>query len=126
MTTAIDTKVQAKKLAQDLLDFIDASPSPWHAVNSVEQRLLAQGFTALPETDNWQLESGGSYFVTRGGASIIAFTLGSQSLTESGFHMYRQANKGQWIFPTLQGRSTHFGWLPCRRKRRPPRPHKKS
>ncbi len=87
MTTAIDTKVQAKKLAQDLLDFIDASPSPWHAVNSVEQRLLAQGFTALPETDAWQLEYGGSFFVTRGGASIIAFTLGSQSLTESGFRM---------------------------------------
>ena len=87
MTTAIDTKVQAKKLAQDLLDFIDASPSPWHAVNSVEERLLAQGFTELPETDNWQIESGGSYYVTRGGASIIAFTLGSQSLTESGFRM---------------------------------------
>ena len=87
MTTAIETKVQAKKLAQDLLDFIDASPSPWHAVNSVEQRLLAQGFIALPETNSWQLESGGSYFVTRGGASIIAFTLGSQSLTESGFRM---------------------------------------
>ncbi|MBC7698709.1 MAG: M18 family aminopeptidase [Bacteroidia bacterium] len=87
MTTAIETKVQAKKLAQDLLDFIDASPSPWHAVNSVEQRLLAQGFIALPETNTWQLKSGGSYFVTRGGASIIAFTLGSQSLTESGFRM---------------------------------------
>ncbi len=51
MAKAMQTKVQAKKLAQDLLDFIDASPSPWHAVNSVEQRLLAQGFIALPETN---------------------------------------------------------------------------
>ncbi len=87
MATAIETKVQVKKLAQDLLDFIDASPSPWHAVNSVEQRLLTQGFIALPETNTWQLESGGSYFATRGGASIIAFRLGSSALTESGFRM---------------------------------------
>jgi aspartyl aminopeptidase len=30
--------------AQDLLNFIDASPSPWHAVHTITQRLQAQGF----------------------------------------------------------------------------------
>lgn len=78
---------ETKNLAQDLLNFIDASPSPWHAVDSVEQRLLKQGFIALPEAQAWQLETGGSYYVTRGGASIIAFTLSSQPLTESGFRI---------------------------------------
>lgn len=78
---------QARVLAQDLLDFIDASPSPWHAVSSVEQRLLASSFTKLDETQSWQLASGQSYFVTRGGASIIAFTIGSQALTDSGFRI---------------------------------------
>ncbi|MEO6117948.1 MAG: M18 family aminopeptidase [Methylotenera sp.] len=78
---------ETKNLAQDLLNFIDASPSPWHAVDSVEQRLLKQGFIALQETQAWQLETGGSYYVTRGGASIIAFTLGSHPLTESGFRI---------------------------------------
>lgn len=78
---------QARAHAQDLLDFIDASPSPWHAVHSVEQRLLAQGFVKLEETQAWQLKRGHSYFVTRGGASIIAFTLGKQVLTDSGFRI---------------------------------------
>lgn len=78
---------QARALAQDLLDFIDASPSPWHAVHSVEQQLLAQGFVQLEETQAWQLQAGQSYFVTRGGASIIAFTLGKQALTDSGIRI---------------------------------------
>lgn len=78
---------QARALAQDLLDFIDASPSPWHAVHSVEQRLLKQGFTRLEESQSWQLTAGKSYFIVRGGASIIAFTVGKQPLTESGFRI---------------------------------------
>ena len=78
---------QSRALAQDLLDFIDVSPSPWHAVHSVEQRLLKQGFIQLKESDSWQLTTGNSYYVVRGGASIIAFTVGSQPLTESGFRI---------------------------------------
>jgi len=78
---------QARALAQDLLDFIDVSPSPWHAVHSVEQRLLKQGFTRLEESQNWQLAAGRSYFIVRGGASIIAFTIGKQPLTDSGFRI---------------------------------------
>ncbi len=78
---------QARALAHDLLDFIDASPSPWHAVHSVEQQLFAQGFTRLEETQAWQLKAGHSYFVTRGGASIIAFTIGKQALTDGGFRI---------------------------------------
>lgn len=76
-----------RKQANDLLEFIDESPSPWHAVSTVEQHLLKQGFTALEETQAWQLNTAGSYFVVRGGASIIAFTLGKQALTDSGFRM---------------------------------------
>jgi aspartyl aminopeptidase len=78
---------RAKIEAQDLLDFIDASPSPWHAVHSVAQRLQNVGYTELHEAHAWQLNAGGSYYVVRGGASIIAFTLGQQALSESGFRM---------------------------------------
>ena len=78
---------EARAQAQDLLQFIDTSPSPWHAVHSVEQRLLAQGFTQLQESERWKLEAGGCYYVIRGGASIIAFKLGQQSLSDTGFRM---------------------------------------
>ncbi len=73
--------------AQDLLDFIDASPSPWHAVATCEQRLRAAGFSRLEETDRWQLESGSRHYVVRGGSSIIAFVVGSDSLAHHGLTM---------------------------------------
>ncbi len=76
-----------KNQAQALLDFIDASPSPWHAVETVSQQLLAQGYQPLLETNPWQLTPLGKYFVVRGGASIIAFSLGSQPLAETGFRL---------------------------------------
>jgi aspartyl aminopeptidase len=78
---------ESRAQAQDLLRFIDASPSPWHAVHSIEQRLLAQGFTELHEAERWKLEAGGRYYVVRGGASIIAFKLGRKPLNETGFRM---------------------------------------
>lgn len=83
MTTPADASVRA----QHLLDFIDASPSPWHAVACVEQHLLAHGYVRLEETQRWQLQPGGRYFVIRGGSSIIAFMLGQRTLEDSGFRI---------------------------------------
>lgn len=77
----------ARAQAQDLLDFIDASPSPWHAVESCESRLQAAGFCRLEEVDRWHLVAGGRYYVVRGGASIIAFIVGSQPAAESGLRL---------------------------------------
>lgn len=76
-----------KNQAQALLDFIDASPSPWHAVEAVSQQLLAKGYQQLFETNIWQLKPLSKYFVVRGGASIIAFSLGTQPLVETGFRL---------------------------------------
>jgi len=73
--------------ALELIDFIDASPSPWHAVASAEARLLAQGYTRLEEESRWQLAAGGRYYVVRGGASMIAFVQGSKPIAETGFRI---------------------------------------
>ncbi len=78
---------QARTAARELIDFIDASPSPWHAVASTEQRLQAMGFTRLYEDERWQLEAGGRYYAVRGGASLIAFVLGSRPMAEAGFRI---------------------------------------
>ena len=64
--------------AQDLLDFIDASPSPWHAVQTCEARLQAAGFRCLDEAERWQLAPGDCCYVVRGGSSIIAFMVGQK------------------------------------------------
>lgn len=73
--------------ARELIEYIDASPSPWHAVASAETRLLAQGYTRLDETERWQLAAGGRYYVVRGGAAMIAFALGSEPLEEAGYRI---------------------------------------
>ncbi len=78
---------EAKAQAQALLTFIDASPSPWHAVNTVASLLQAHGFKPLIENQPWQFKKNGRYYVVRDGASIIAFVLGSQPLAESGFRL---------------------------------------
>ena len=77
----------ARAQAQALLDFIDASPSPWHAVHATEQLLLAHGYARLEEAERWQLAPGGRYFAVRGGSSIIAFILGEAALTETGLRI---------------------------------------
>ena len=87
MTKSASDRTAALELAHDLLGFIDASPSPWHAVASVEARLLAQGYTRLEENARWQLAAGGRYYVVRGGASMIAFVPGSQPIAEAGFRI---------------------------------------
>jgi aspartyl aminopeptidase len=83
MTIAPDIRARA----QALLDFIDASPSPWHAVDSTARQLAAVGFAQLQETERWQLQAGGRYYVVRGGSSIVAFVVGSSPLFDSGFRI---------------------------------------
>jgi aspartyl aminopeptidase len=78
---------ESRTHAQDLLDFIDQSPSPWHAVATLEQRLAAQGYTPLDETASWHLQPGGRHYVIRGGSSLIAFRLGKGSPAEHGFRI---------------------------------------
>ena len=77
--------VETTKQAQDLLDFIDASPSPWHAVSTIAERLRKNGFRPLLEDQHWDFGKRGKYYVVRDGASIIAFTLGKKPILESGF-----------------------------------------
>ncbi|MGQ2966307.1 M18 family aminopeptidase [Methylophilus sp.] len=79
--------IDARQRAQALLDFIDTSPSPWHAVTQVEQALVAHGYSRLHEQDTWQCTPGGKYYVVRDGGSIIAFVLGLQPVAEQGFRI---------------------------------------
>ncbi len=73
--------------ARDLLDLIDASPSPWHAVATLALRLDAAGYLRLDEAARWHLVPGGRYYVIRAGASLIAFMPGSGALPETGIRL---------------------------------------
>ncbi|MGB1648076.1 MAG: M18 family aminopeptidase [Cycloclasticus sp.] len=77
----------AQQHAQALLDYIDASPSPWHAVQTTQEALLDKGFKELKENEAWSLKTDECYFVKRDDSSIIAFTVGSKSLIKNGFRL---------------------------------------
>lgn len=62
-----------ENLNRDLIDFIDLSPTAYHAVHNARLRLIEDGYTELFEGDKWTLERSGAYFVTKGDASLIAF-----------------------------------------------------
>lgn len=55
---------------QNLCEFIDASPSPYHVCATVAQRLTAAGYRELSEADEWS--STGRFFTIRAG-SLIAW-----------------------------------------------------
>lgn len=76
-----------KKFNQQLLTFLDNSPTPFHAVSEIKTILLKAGFIQLHEHDSWTLKELGRYFVIRNDSSIVAFRLGSEPPTETGIRM---------------------------------------
>lgn len=71
----------------DLLAFLDASPTPYHAVAEAVRRLETAGFRRLREGDAWELEDGDRCYVARSGSSLVAFELGSAEPADAGFHV---------------------------------------
>lgn len=61
---------------QDLIQFLNASPTPYHAVATMAEKLQEAGFQPLNESEAWSLKEGEQYYVTRNRSSIIAFTMG--------------------------------------------------
>ena len=58
-----------------LLDFIRSSPSCYHAIDNIRRKLIEKGYIELSEGEDWSVEVGGKYFVTRNSSSIIAFRI---------------------------------------------------
>ena len=85
MTVDIDR--DSREQARQLLDFVDASPSPWHAVATMETKLQSMGFVRLHEPEHWELQQGGRYYVVRDGSSIIIFGIGHGGLDEFKFNI---------------------------------------
>ena len=62
-----------QEVTRRLLDFLDASPSCYHAVDNLARRLEAEGYERLREAELWTLCAGGKYYVVRGDSSLAAF-----------------------------------------------------
>ncbi|MGN1148771.1 MAG: M18 family aminopeptidase, partial [Lachnospiraceae bacterium] len=64
-----------EKCNQELLQFIEESPSAFHAVRNLKRIVFEKGYQELQEAEDWQLKAGGRYFVTRNDSSIVAFSI---------------------------------------------------
>ncbi|MGK0440390.1 MAG: aspartyl aminopeptidase [Pseudohongiellaceae bacterium] len=71
----------------DLIDFLTASPTPFHAVSEMAKRLNNAGFKPLNESDAWDMKGAGKFYVLRNSSAIIAFTTLGGCPVDSGFRM---------------------------------------
>ena len=62
------------------LNFVEESPTSWHAAQKIGHILKEEGFHPLSEKKEWKLELGKSYFVEREGALVAAFRLPKKEL----------------------------------------------
>ena len=60
------------KLIDELIEFLDSSPTAWHAVDVASEKLQKAGFSLLDEKEAWNLVPGGRYQVIRNGAAMAA------------------------------------------------------
>lgn len=61
--------------AQGFMQFVQVSPTAYHAADATVKVLQEKGFTALHEAADWTLTPGGKYYVTRNRSSVLAFVL---------------------------------------------------
>lgn len=72
--------------AEGMLEFIDASPSPYHACAEVAARLEKAGFQELSELDAWTGQVVGGRFIRRGG-TLVAWYVPEGWKPELGFRI---------------------------------------
>lgn len=73
--------------ADDLLAFLAAAPTPYHAVAEARRRLDAAGARVLDEGEDFALARGELAYVVRGGTSLVAVRVGTSAALEHGFRL---------------------------------------
>lgn len=64
-----------EKISQEMLEFIEKSPSCYHVVENFSKMLEEAGYQPLAEEARWNLEKSGKYYVTRNRSSLVAFQI---------------------------------------------------
>lgn len=71
----------SNQVNQELFSFIESSPTAFHAVETMQQMLDAEGYQQLLESRAWELQAGGKYYVMRNGTSLLAFRIPKKEFT---------------------------------------------
>lgn len=85
--SAADPALSKVDLADDLVDFVNASPTPWHAVEESVRRLREAGYRELSEGDAWSVRPGDRVYVVRAGSTVAALEIGDAPPEGGGFRL---------------------------------------
>ncbi len=96
--------------AEDLADFVAASPSSYHAAAEVARRLGETGFSALREADAWDVRPGSRNVVVREGA-VIAWSVPRHADAGTGFHVFGAHSDSPAFKLKPQPTTGRYGWL---------------
>ncbi|MGN0157571.1 MAG: M18 family aminopeptidase [Brotaphodocola sp.] len=64
-----------EQINQELITFLNNSPTCFHAIANMKAELETAGFEQLFEGQAWNLKEGGNYYVTRNDSAMIAFRI---------------------------------------------------
>ncbi|HBP17774.1 MAG TPA: M18 family aminopeptidase [Planctomycetes bacterium] len=78
---------EALEATRRLLSYIDASPTPFHAVAESQRLLEAAGYSELSEAEAWELIPGDKRYVIRNQSTLIAFEVGQLPPVRGGFRL---------------------------------------
>ncbi len=68
---------------EQLMNFLDKSVSPYHAVEECKKQLEESGFEELRLEERWEIKAGGKYFVSPYPSMAIAITVGDLKAGET-------------------------------------------
>ncbi|XWS60293.1 hypothetical protein CRYUN_Cryun07bG0023900 [Craigia yunnanensis] len=81
------TETEVRPVVFDLINFLNVSPTAFHAVDEAKKRLQKVGYEQVLEREDWKLEAGKRYFFTRNHSTIVAFAIGKKYVAGNGFHI---------------------------------------
>ena len=67
-----------KKYAKELLEFLDAAPTPFQSTDELSKMLEKAGAVKLCEGDEWKLEKDVLYYMTKEGTQLSAFRISGE------------------------------------------------
>ncbi|KAF6166896.1 hypothetical protein GIB67_020330 [Kingdonia uniflora] len=80
-----EDSISSVVVVSEFIDFLNSSPTAFHAVDEAKKRLKKAGFEQISEREDWGLENGKKYFFTRNYSTIVAFAIGNKYVAGNGF-----------------------------------------
>lgn len=74
-------------LALQMLEFINASDTQFHAVSECKALLSKAGYSEIHEKEAWDIVPGGRYYFSRADSSLVAFAVGKSYQPGGPFHI---------------------------------------